>query len=156
MTHSQQTLNLAQARLDQLIKERDRLNWIIEGLAGGDDGEIERAASEMGEGADIVCHSQPSDESLDGISGTALQQTVDASYTTITKLFGMPWEGDGYKSDALWVIEFKGEGFVTVYNWKNGKNYLGEMGTPIGKISHWNIGSKCPELARRVRNMLSN
>lgn len=149
-------MKLAQARLNQLIKERDWLNWRIEGIEMGDESDINRAAREMGNGAKMICHSQPSERSLDGICGTALQETVNTSYATITNLFGMPWEGDGYKTDCEWVIEFEGEGFVTVYNWKNGKNYLGDKGFPIGRITQWNIGSKCPQLANRVRNMLSN
>lgn len=49
MTHSQKTLELVQLRREQLIRERDNLNWTIEGLEMGDESAIEYAASLMEE-----------------------------------------------------------------------------------------------------------
>jgi hypothetical protein len=34
------------------------------------------------------------------------------------------------------------DGVATIYNWKNGKNYCGEMGEPVEKMTYWHIGGK--------------
>ncbi len=56
-------------------------------------------------------------------------------------------ETDEYKVDAEWHVSFvdhEGEhiGFVTIYNYKTGKNYLGHDGLRVGDIKTWHIGSK--------------
>ena len=71
-------------------------------------------------------------------SGTHLQGHITCTYKDIVKVFGEPNESDGYKSDAGWDIKWDDGTVSTIYNWKNGPNYIGR-GT-IEDIDEWNIG----------------
>ena len=47
------------------------------------------------------------------------------------------------KSDAEWALEFKENGSITIatiYNYKDGKNYLGDDGFDLNQIKSWHIG----------------
>jgi hypothetical protein len=74
------------------------------------------------------------------INGTHLQGHITADYADLKKIFGKPTIGDGYKVDAEWDIEFEDGTVATIYNWKNGRNYLCKDGLPKTKITNWNIG----------------
>jgi len=68
---------------------------------------------------------------------TALQGHVTATYEQLILAFGPPnVGGDGYKTDVEWEVAQD----VFIYNWKNGRNYLGEDVTPVELITRWNIG----------------
>jgi len=80
-------------------------------------------------------------------SGTCLQGRVVITYEKLKKVFGDPHflHEDG-KVDCEWNFKFpsnatnRGNRTFTIYNWKNGINYLGKDGTPIKDIDIWNIG----------------
>lgn len=72
--------------------------------------------------------------------GTSLVGKITASYENLIETFGEPMEGDGYKTDAEWEIEFEDGSVATIYNWKNGKNYCGHSGLKTVNIRNWNIG----------------
>jgi hypothetical protein len=91
------------------------------------------------------------------VSGTSLQGTLYTNYSRIVELFGNPGCGVDYKTDAEWILEFVTEDgereVATIYNWKNGKNYLGESGLAVEDITRWNIGGnsiRVEELVRRA------
>lgn len=71
--------------------------------------------------------------------GTGYITEINISYKEIKNTFGKSFE-NGYKVDAMWVIEFEDGTIATIYNYKNGKNYMGKSGTPKTKINEWNIG----------------
>lgn len=72
---------------------------------------------------------------------TSLSGYIFANYKDIVKLFGKPnSDGDGYKVDARWEFEMNGK-IMTIYNYKDGKNYMGSRGLPVSKIKEWHIGS---------------
>jgi len=71
---------------------------------------------------------------------THLQGHVDAGYSLLCKLFGQPFSLEGYKTDAEWRVEFEEGTVASIYNWKDGRNYLGGEGTPTEQITRWNIG----------------
>jgi hypothetical protein len=73
-------------------------------------------------------------------NGTCLQGEITATHAELISLFGKPTEGDGHKVDAEWYIQFEDDTFATVYNWKDGKNYNGESGTPTEQITDWHVG----------------
>ena len=65
---------------------------------------------------------------------------VDVPYRKLVKLLGLPNDSfDDYKSDAQWAISINGNPMI-IYNYKNGKNYLGKEGLPKTKITNWHIG----------------
>lgn len=72
-------------------------------------------------------------------SGTCFQGYFDVSYKELKKIFGEPNGDGGYKTDAQWVIQTP-SGVATIYNYKDGKSYLGTKGTPKTKITEWHIG----------------
>jgi len=79
-----------------------------------------------------------------GISGTSLKGHIRCDYHRLVQAFGKPnFNGDGYKTDAEWRIQFvDGEEIITttIYNWKNGKNYCGDDAPDTKNIFEWNIG----------------
>jgi hypothetical protein len=74
------------------------------------------------------------------LGGTSLQGYISADYKTLCEVFGQPTEGDGYKTDAEWLIKFGKSTVAAIYNYKNGKNYLGREGIDKTKITEWNVG----------------
>jgi hypothetical protein len=74
------------------------------------------------------------------IDGTHLQGVVDISYGMLTELLGPPAEGDGYKTDAEWIVQFEDGVVITIYNYKNGPSYMGKHGTPPHLNVDWHIG----------------
>ena len=74
-------------------------------------------------------------------SGTCLQGYVSVSYAKLVELFGLPHShGDGYKVDAQWCFELSSGNIVTIYNYKDGKNYNGMSGLAVDEITEWHIG----------------
>ena len=80
-------------------------------------------------------------------SGIHLQGNVGATYHELVEIFGEPnrYESDGTthkdnKVDAEWSIRFEDGTVATIYNYKNGLNYLGAAGKRVSEISMWNVG----------------
>jgi len=73
--------------------------------------------------------------------GTSLSGYVFTNYKKIVKLLGQPNSiGDAHKIDACWEFEMNDK-VMTIYNYKDGKNYNGKSGLPVSKITEWHIGS---------------
>lgn len=85
------------------------------------------------------------------VSGTSFQGEVEADYYAIRKLFWEPTLGDGYKVDAQWKIKFSDGTIATIYNWKNGRSYIGRHGTATTKIIHWHVGGFSPRAFELVK-----
>ena len=82
-------------------------------------------------------------EKTTNVGGTFLQGYIKASYDQLVKTFGEPHDpdGDNYKTDVEWAFEFADGTVATLYNWKNGKNYLGEAeGLELNDIYEWHVG----------------
>ena len=90
------------------------------------------------------------------VNGTHLQGHINVEYSVLKKIFGKPTSGDEYKTDAEWDIQFEDGTVATIYNWKNGKNYLGREGTPKTKITHWNVGGNSKEVVERIQEVLKS
>jgi len=88
------------------------------------------------------------------VIGTSLQGYVRASYSKIKARFGTPTKGDGYKVDAEWVFYVPTGEVATIYNYKNGKNYLGKQGKPLSAIKQWHIGGKSRKVVQFVQAAL--
>jgi len=75
-------------------------------------------------------------------SGTCLQGYIHVTYIKLVEVFSEPTsDGDGYKVDAQWSGTINGHDF-TIYNYKDGKNYLGEIGSDVNEIVDWHIGGR--------------
>lgn len=69
--------------------------------------------------------------------------TIEASYEELVEKLGEPEDvSDGTdKVDVQWSVEDKHTGRkLTIWNYKNGPNYLGENGTPPEEIGGWSAG----------------
>ena len=77
----------------------------------------------------------------DRLYGTSLQGFFRAPFDKIVKAFGQPHDdGDGYKTDAHWVLMFDDGTIATIYNYKDGRNYCGPDGLAVEEITDWHIG----------------
>lgn len=85
------------------------------------------------------------------IDGSHLQGHIKAEYRELLNLFGVPHDSDGYKSDAEWNVRFADGTVANIYNWKDGKNYCGEQGTPTEKITDWHIGGVSTKAVDQVQ-----
>lgn len=75
-------------------------------------------------------------------SGTSFKGYVYATYEQLVNCFGEPTtNGDNYKVDVEWIVDTS-HGVATIYNYKDGKSYLGDAGLEIHKICEWHVGSK--------------
>jgi hypothetical protein len=63
---------------------------------------------------------------------------------------------DNYKSDAEWQVQFDDGTVATIYNWKNGRNYCGDEGTPTHLIREWHIGGYSGDAVDLVKTAIRN
>lgn len=85
-------------------------------------------------------------EGPDAVSSTWFQGDLPVSYAKIVAKLGKPnSESDGYKVDAEWRGRINGLPF-TIYNYKDGKNYLGRSGKAVANIKAWHIGGESKEV----------
>lgn len=84
------------------------------------------------------------------------QGDVITTYEKLQLLFGAPSDHfDEKKSDAAWYVKFSDGTFASIYNYKNGRNYLGQDGTPRQDITEWQIGGDITA-PKRVKEALDN
>jgi hypothetical protein len=75
------------------------------------------------------------------INGSHLQGHVNISYNELVEVFGQPCDGDGYKVQKEWVIQFDDGTIATIYDWKWSEEYNGDgHGTHYTQVPEWNIG----------------
>lgn len=73
--------------------------------------------------------------------GTSLAGYIKVDYAKLVDLIGRPNAGnDGEKTDAEWELTINGK-VLTIYNYKDGKNYNGADGLEVEQISEWHIGA---------------
>jgi major membrane immunogen (membrane-anchored lipoprotein) len=91
------------------------------------------------------------------VNCTSLQGYINCTYDDLTATLGYPLEDgfDDYKSDAEWTIEFDDGTVATVYNYKNGKNYLGDEGTDVCYIEQWHIGGRDETAVQKVQDLIN-
>jgi hypothetical protein len=89
-------------------------------------------------------------------TGTSFKGYVLATYQDLVETFGLPTSnGDNYKVDVEWIVKTP-HGIATVYNYKDGKAYLGESGLNPGQICEWHVGGKTPESYHWIKKQISD
>jgi len=73
-------------------------------------------------------------------TGTHLHGYIKANYSDVVKVLGEPGTGDEYKTDAEWEFKVNGKQ-MTLYNYKDGKNYLQAEGLETTEITDWHVGA---------------
>ena len=85
-------------------------------------------------------------------NGTFLQGEIDCSYADLVKVFGKETrKGDGYKTQAEWLIRFPCGTVASIYDYKQGKKYNGSDGISKTKVRDWHIGGRSFNAAELVR-----
>ena len=87
------------------------------------------------------------------INNTSLKGYIEISYDELVKKFGPPTTADGKKVDVSWEIQFNDGTIASIYNWKNGKNYMGANGKDVKDITEWNIGGRSDKSVDRVHDL---
>lgn len=74
--------------------------------------------------------------------GGGREMTLHASYEELVEKLGVPEDVSRktYKVDVQWDVEDNHGRELSVWNYKNGPNYWGEDGTPVGEITSWSAG----------------
>ena len=94
------------------------------------------------------------DETID-CCGTSLMGHIDAGYSELIEAFGNSSEYfDNYKSDAEWMVRFDDGTEVTIYNYKDGKNYCGASGLPRTEIRDWHVGGHSKKAVELIKQVL--
>ena len=74
-------------------------------------------------------------------NGTSFQAHIETSYGNLVHHLGNPHitaeESKDGKTDAEWGFKFPDGTIATIYNYKDGKNYLGEKGKAVEDIILW-------------------
>lgn len=92
---------------------------------------------------------------LDAV-GTFYVGELNTSYERLVEVFGEPYKYEPIeKSDVEWIIKFDTGEIATIYNWKNGVNYLGEEGLPPEDIKDWNIGGYTKDVVQLVSDTVN-
>ena len=96
-------------------------------------------------------------EKTTNVGGTSLQGYLRASFEQLLRAFGSPHmdQCDHYKTDVEWAFRFADGTVVTLYNWKNGKNYLGDEGLERNDIYTWNVGGFNEKAVTKLKERLS-
>ena len=91
---------------------------------------------------------------LRSANGTCLKGYVEISYDDLVKSFGEPnADGDYYKVDVVWHIQTP-FGIATIYNYKDGHNYLKEKGLDVEEITDWHIGGHNKKTFDYIQDLL--
>jgi hypothetical protein len=87
--------------------------------------------------------------------GTSFKGYLYARYDQLVSVFGEPRrpEHSDNKIDVEWVIDTP-HGVATIYNYKDGKAYLGEAGLKPEQICEWNVGGKKSDVCVWVNDRL--
>ena len=88
----------------------------------------------------------------------SLKGHITVKYEDLVRVFGNPHNWETEKSDAEWKVEFlEDDTYIrgTIYNYKNGKNYCGDDGTPTEEITGWNIGGELGGVVELIRQALN-
>ena len=99
-------------------------------------------------------HNNNEDLNDTGWVGTHYQGQVHCPYDLLVDLFGEPTEGDNFKTDCEWIIQFEDKVIATIYDWKIGQNYLGADGVAPEDNTVWNIGGHKSQAVDNVELIL--
>lgn len=86
--------------------------------------------------------------------GSCYRATIEASYQDLVEVWGEPGKGDGYKTEAEWVIRPTRNSVITIYNYKNSRAY--DWNNPeITAVREWHIGGHSADIVDRLLNMMA-
>lgn len=87
-------------------------------------------------------------------AATSLSGYIDISYADLVAKLGESTDCfDDYKSDAEWIIQFGNGQIATIYNYKDGRNYMGADGEDKEDIRNWHIGGRGTAVLKSVSEL---
>ncbi|MEO5349615.1 MAG: hypothetical protein H7836_08215 [Magnetococcus sp. YQC-3] len=90
------------------------------------------------------------------VNSSSLKGYIIYTYSKLVELFGKPRDcTGGYKTDAEWYIEWEDGVVSTIYNYKTGKNYLGDEGLEVEEIMDWHVGGYNGNSYKYIVNFLN-
>lgn len=92
------------------------------------------------------------------VDGTCLQgEMVDVSYAMLVEAFGEPTcDGDEYKVQKEWMLQFEDGTVATIYDWKWSEAYNGRgRGKHYTKVTDWHVGGRNRKAVLRVNEVLA-
>lgn len=89
-------------------------------------------------------------------TGTSFKGYLYARYDQLVATFGEPRQTDivNNKIDVEWILDTP-HGISTIYNYKDGKRYLGSAGLEHEKICEWHIGGFNSESYEWLKNKVN-
>lgn len=94
------------------------------------------------------------DEIIRYVGGTSLKGYIDISYAELVEKLG---EGtdyfDDHKCDAQWIIQFESGQIAAIYNYKDGRNYMGLDGKDKEDLRDWHIGGRGQNVLKKVSEL---
>ena len=91
-------------------------------------------------------------DTLKSREGTSFKGYLLANYNDLVSVFSWPITNiDDCKIDAEWIIKTP-FGIATIYNYKDGKSYLGDDGLDFINICEWHVGGKNTETYVYIKN----
>ena len=155
-----QAASLAGQIVDNL--SGNELQWLAEELIECDQSKAESLASSL---SFAIQDKHVSDTSnitkSSNTGGTHLHGHIKRTYDQLVSVFGephfryVPRAGAEDKIDVEWAFEFPDGRVFTVYNWKNGKAYLGHEGEDVENITDWNVGAHQMSAYHTLRELLN-
>ena len=88
---------------------------------------------------------------IEEANGANLQGYLNADYRELVEVFGEPTKFEDGKVDAQWLLKFQDGTIATIYNYKNGVNYMGAEGLRLMEIQKWNVGGNSERAVERVK-----
>jgi len=87
-----------------------------------------------------------------GKRGTCYQATIVASHHDLVEVWGEPTKGDGYKTEAEWVIRLHDK-VITIYNYKNSRSWGAEH-PEVTEVTEWHVGGHGADVVDRLLGMM--
>ena len=86
------------------------------------------------------------------------QGNIDIGYAELVAVLGEPLAEhfDTDKSDAEWCIHFGSGQIALIYNYKDGRNYMGLDGKDKEDIRDWHIGGATISVLRKMTELFPN
>ena len=99
-------------------------------------------------------------EKNNNMDGTHLVGRVETTYKNLVEKLGPPhhdYQTEPNKTSVEWSLRFpKTNDVVTIYNWKDGKNYLGDdEGDEIENITDWHIGCYNSKVVPMIKEVIN-
>lgn len=89
-----------------------------------------------------------------GAPAMMLLGAIEASYDELVAAFGEPRKGDGYKTEAVWIVDLTPEVSVQIYNYKNSRSY--DKANPrIQGVREWSVDGTQSDAIEWVRGQLN-